>query len=45
MYCVIVAITILVMVYSTLYYTYGTLRASRTIHAKLVERLLGSTFR
>ena len=45
MYCVIVALTIISSVYCTLVYTYGSLRASRTIHARLVKSLLGSTFR
>ena len=30
---------------STLVWTYGTLRASRSIHAQLLDSVLGSTFR
>ena len=45
MYCVIVLLAILSSVYCTLVYTFGTLRASRTIHERLVKSLLGSTFR
>ena len=45
MYCIIVGLNILMMAYSIIIYTYATLRASRSIHARLVKKLLGSTFR
>ena len=45
MYVGIVALTILAMVYSSLVYTYGSMRDSRVIHGKLVKSLLSSTFR
>ena len=44
-YIAIVVLSILAMVYSTVAYTYGGMRASRVVHAKLVRSLLGSTFR
>lgn len=45
MYCFLVFVVVASNVYSTLVYTYGTLRASRVIHNKLVNSMLGSTFR
>lgn len=45
MYVGIVALTVCAMVYSSVVYTYGGMRASRVVHAKLVKSLLGSTFR
>ncbi|KIP05213.1 hypothetical protein PHLGIDRAFT_534841, partial [Phlebiopsis gigantea 11061_1 CR5-6] len=44
-YIAIVVLSILAMVYSTVTYTYGGMRASRSVHAKLVKSLLSSTFR
>ncbi|KIP05212.1 hypothetical protein PHLGIDRAFT_534838 [Phlebiopsis gigantea 11061_1 CR5-6] len=44
-YVAIVAISVFALVYACLVWCYGSMRASRKIHAKLLKSLLGSTFR
>ncbi|EKM56946.1 uncharacterized protein PHACADRAFT_172648 [Phanerochaete carnosa HHB-10118-sp] len=44
-YCAFVGVVILMNALSQIVYTVATLRASRSIHAKLIKSLLGSTFR
>lgn len=44
-YAVIIYAVIFFHIISELFYTFASLRASRNIHARLVNSLLGSTFR
>ena len=44
-YCAFVGVTVVSHAYAQLIYTFASLRASRSIHAKLVQSLLTSTFR
>lgn len=44
-YSFIVFLVVATHIWGELMYTFGSLRASRIIHNKLVTKLLGSTFR